>query len=227
MFKNRKDAGLQLASKIKKCTVGKRDQKQMMVVALPRGGVPVAREIAEKLQTDLTILVAKKIAAPFQKELALGAVTSSGVTVLNEELRVSVDGIDRYVAIERKPVMDAAVELEKRWRSEAGIADRNNIKNKAVVLVDDGVATGMTTLAALRCLAASGARELILATPVIAKSAWKLLHPECTEIISLKNPKDFNAVSDFYEDFHQVEDDEMICCLKDLHSFALDKVESA
>lgn len=227
MFKNRKDAGLQLASKIMKSAIGKRDLNQIMVVALPRGGVPVATEIAEKFETDLTILVSKKIAAPFQKELALGAVTSSGVTVLNEELRVSVDGIDRYVAIERRPVMESAIELEKRWRSEAGIADRCNIKNKVVILVDDGVATGMTTLAALRCLGAYGARELILATPVIAKSAWNLLQPECAEIISLKNPGDFNAVSDFYEDFHQVEDDEMIGCLKEFRSFALDKVESA
>lgn len=226
MFKNRKVAGVQLASKLKRIVDEKRERGPLMVVALPRGGVPVAREIAEALDADLTILVAKKIAAPFQSELALGAVTASGVTVMNEELRYAVDGIDRYVAIERRPVLEAALELEKRWRSEAGIADRYNIKNKSVVLVDDGVATGMTTLAALRCLGASGARELILATPVIAKRALNLLKPECVEIVALKTPKDFNAVSDFYEDFHQVEEDEMICCLKEFRRLALDKVET-
>ena len=216
MFKNREQAGQLLGQKVQEIMSALPDfqPERTVVVALPRGGVPVAKAVSAALRCQLTILVSKKIGAPFQPELAIGAVTSSGEVVLNDRLGFVLKGMKPYVDAQRKRLMRETKILEKHWLEAAGLSDSLSLKGKRTVLVDDGVATGMTTLAAIRSLKAAGATEVILATPVIPEEASDRLGKELNRIIALETPGDFLAIGQFYDDFHQVEDQEVIDVLK-------------
>ncbi|MBY0357924.1 MAG: hypothetical protein K2W82_07970 [Candidatus Obscuribacterales bacterium] len=213
MFRDRLHAGNLLGEALKKILTQNGNDLDTVIIALPRGGVPVARQIAENLSAPLSILVSKKIGAPYQPELALGAVSSTGVVVLNETLGIINDQVHPYIKTESNRLIDDTKTLQKRWLDQAGLSENQDLKNKQVILVDDGVATGMTTLAALRSLKELGALRTILATPIIASDARKRLENECDLIVGLENPNDFEAVGQFYMDFHQVDDTEMIKAL--------------
>lgn len=211
MFKDREHAGKLLAAKVGEL-IKKKEHVPTLVIGLPRGGVPVAKEVASELHAELSILVSKKIGAPFQPEFAIGAVTSAGVVALNEE--VYFEGIEPYIESERLRLKDVTKQLEKHWFDAAGLEDGKKIKGKRVVLVDDGIATGMTTLAAVRSVRSLGAKETIVATPVISIDAQAMLSKESIEVLALMMPFEFLSISCFYKDFHQVEDDEVIAALK-------------
>lgn len=216
MFSNRVHAGQLLASKVQ-ATLKDIDPDKMLptlVFALPRGGVPVACEVALVLNVPLSILVSKKIGAPSQPELAIGAVSSSGVVVINNELALETGASKRYIEDEKLRLTTLTIVKERRWLEASGLKQKPDVKGKRVVLVDDGVATGMTTLAAIRTMRSQGAAQIILATPLISAPTKRRLESECDLIVSLISPYGFAAIGQFYEDFRQVEDDEVITSLR-------------
>lgn len=217
MFKNRKEAGKLLGEELSKTLNGLAHYQWLsaIIVGLPRGGVIIAREIADELNAKLTILVSKKIGIPFQPELAIGAVSSTGVVVLNKQLGVLIEKLHIHIDAEIKRLAETTKALEQQWLKAAGIQEAANFKKRSVIVVDDGVATGMTTLAALRSIRSQEPTCLVLATPIISVDAHSRLTSECDYIVSLIMPNDFNAIGEFYEDFHQVEDDEVVKTLRD------------
>jgi len=215
MFSNRQQAGVLLAEK----TIdslgadGQINPNQIVVLALPRGGVPVALEIAFTLGCPLNVLASKKIGAPDQKELAVGAVTSSGVIVIDETLSGYLNISSDYIKKEKEYLINKTKQLEERWRLSAGLESQLSLDQKIVIVVDDGVATGMTAIAAARSLKSQGASKIIFATPVISAHAYNRLLQEYNQVIILEIPSDFGSVGQFYLDFHQVEDLEVVQAL--------------
>lgn len=190
------------------------DPSKVVVVALPRGGVPVAAQIASALGCPLDVIVSKKIGAPTQPELALGAVTADGVSVVNRELIEYLQVSKAYLDSEKQWLATRTKALEEYWRRASGLIDPLHVRDRLVILVDDGIATGMTVIAAVRSLRARGAGPLILAAPVMSSSSYELLERECDYIVTLAVPPEFSAVGQYYADFHQVEDQEVIACLQ-------------
>jgi len=223
MFSNRQEAGRRLGQLVAAQLAGMPEDKALPTIAvgLPRGGVPVGKEVATILQVPLTILVSKKIGAPFQPELALGAVSSRGVVILDKSLGDLVNRLDSYLQSQAAQLIEATKSREETWLRIAGI-QAPMFTGKRVIVIDDGIATGMTTLAALRSIASEHPARLILAVPVISRQAYYRLRPECDGIIAIEAPADLQAIGQFYEDFHQVEDDEMLSSLaaanKQVHS---------
>jgi len=213
MFANRQQAGTLLAQKtIDWLSAGDQvfQPDNMIVLALPRGGVPVALEIALALGCPLNVLASKKIGAPDQKELAVGAVTSNGVFVVDEALTRYLNISPEYISKERVYLINKTRQLEQCWRQSANIPTVLEIKDKVVIVVDDGVATGMTAIAAARCLTSQGASQIILATPVISAHAIERLLNEYNQVVALETPSEFSAVGHFYLDFRQVDDMEVV-----------------
>jgi putative phosphoribosyl transferase len=216
MFKNREEAGKQLAKAVQ-IGIARLPQEPgqgTIVVGLPRGGVPVAKEVAALLNVPLTILVSKKVGAPGQPELALGAVSSSGTASIYEELCATIPEIYSYLNREIPRMQELTKELESKWLHAAGLPKRSSFAGKRVIIVDDGIATGMTTSAAIAAVEAELPASVLVATPVVARNSRNRLLRECDTVISLLSPNEFWAVGQFYEDFHQVEDSEMIAALK-------------
>lgn len=215
VFTNRTQAGKVLASRVKQfvaaapSTPGVSD----IVVGLPRGGVPVAAEIAAELAAPLTILVAKKIGAPGQPEFAIGAVSASGLTMVSAAMQPYLQGLSEYIRNESMRLIARSKELETKWLQAAGLPCPD-FKNKRCIVVDDGIATGLTTWAAIETLRRAGAHSVIVAAPVMPASTKKQLEQSCDAVISALAPEDLVSVGSFYQDFHQVEDEEMLDCLR-------------
>lgn len=201
-FRNRQDAGQQLADRLSWLA----ESENLLVLGLPRGGVPVAREVAEVLSAELDVFVVRKIGTPGQPELALGAVASGGVRVLNrqitEALRVSQGKIDD---ITRE-------ELGKLERQEAqfrGGRPPAEVAGRDVIVVDDGLATGATMHAACRALRRREPRQVIVAVPTAPQDAIDRLTEVADHVISVLIPTDFAGVGAWYQDFSQVSDREV------------------
>jgi predicted phosphoribosyltransferase len=212
MFKTREHAGKLLAQKIElelKKNIPNLGN-DILVVGLPRGGVPVAKEIALMLNAPLTILASKKIGAPDQPELAIGAVSSSGVVVFNKELFPYILQMKKYVENKICELTNTTKQLEERLLKQAGLDVSQTYSGKIVIIVDDGVATGMTTEAALKSARKLGARYIVLATPVISPMTEKKLEQDFDLLITLLMPENFMSVGQFYEDFHQMDDLEVV-----------------
>lgn len=208
MFKNRSDAGKKLVEKLNEL-LAKGKPLKTVVVALPRGGVPVAVEIAKKLSYPITILVSKKIPAPFQPEFAVGAVSSSGVVVRNDDCGFDSEFLAKYIESQRERIRIQSQQSEFKWLAAVGIGKQIDFSNARVILVDDGVATGMTMLAAAKSVRLLGASETIVATPVLAHESRDLFQNQCDEIVAVKEPMEMGAVGLFYEDFEQLSDEEV------------------
>ncbi len=202
-FSNRRDAGQQLAAKL----TAYKDKPDVIVLGIPRGGVVVAAQVARALNVPLDIFITRKIGAPFNHELALGAVASDGTVVLDEplihELRVPRRLIERETEIQKREIR-RRLELFRKDRPALAL------ENKTVIVVDDGIATGSTIIAALRALRHSGPACLVLAVPVAPVQAVSQLRAECDELVLLDTPEPFMAVGFFYEDFEQVTDEEAV-----------------
>jgi putative phosphoribosyl transferase len=203
-FIDRDDAGRQLA----KALARYKDRKPI-VLALPRGGVPVAAKVAEALHAPLDLLLVRKIGVPFQPELAMGAVVdgASPLTVRNEEV-ISLAGISEH---EFSTVRDQQLaEIERRRKMYVGDRPHPELAAHMVIVVDDGIATGATTRAALEAVRLRKPSKLVLAVPVAPTDTLKKLAGEADEIVCLEDYEEFGAIGFFYSDFRQVSDDEVI-----------------
>ncbi|MBA3849774.1 MAG: phosphoribosyltransferase [Opitutus sp.] len=198
-FKDRKEAGRLLAMRLQ--TLAARDD--VVVLALPRGGVPVAHEVAAALRAPLDVMVVRKLGAPYDEELAVGALGPTGLRVLNhallEDLAVPPRALDQIVAQEQR-------ELERRERLYRHGRPALDLRGKIVLLVDDGIATGATMRVAVATAREAGARRIVVVAPVMAREAYFVLRPKADEVCTLQIPKEFRAVGEFYADFAQESD---------------------
>jgi predicted phosphoribosyltransferase len=203
LFRNRRDAGVRLAA-----ALDKYKERRPVVLALPRGGVPVAAEVASRLGAPLDLILVRKIGVPIQPELAMGAVADGGTpTVVRNEEVIRLTGVDEESF---KRAQDRELqEIERRRRSYLGDRPPLNIAGRLAIVVDDGVATGATTRAALRSVAARKPSALVLAIPVAPPSAAAMLRREVDELVCLETPEDFYAIGTYYDDFRQVSDDDV------------------
>ncbi|WP_267212163.1 phosphoribosyltransferase [Chelatococcus asaccharovorans] len=206
-FSDRKDAGRQLAAAL----AGYKGRNPV-VLALPRGGVPVAAEVAEALGAPLDLVLVRKIGLPWQPELAVGAVVdgTDPVIVRNEDVILSSGLSDATF----KSVCDAELaEIARRKTRYIGLRARAALAGKVVIVIDDGIATGATMKAALRAIRQHGPRELVLAVPVAPADTLSELAPEVDALVCLVTPEPFGAIGYFYRDFSQVDDDTVVSIL--------------
>lgn len=207
MFKNRNEAGKLLAKKL----AAYAKKKDVIVIGLPRGGVVLSYEIARALDVLMDVVVAKKLAMPGNPEAAIGAVTADGKLFLDRDaidsLKIEQDYIDNEIAQKKE-------EAERRQTLYRADRSQLTLKNKIVILVDDGVATGSTMRAAIESVNAQEPKELVLAIPVAPPEFVKTIAPTVDKIICLKTPEQFVAVGAFYKHFEQIEDDEVMRMLE-------------
>ena len=202
LFRNRVEAGKLLAVELVKYA----NRKDVIVLGLPRGGVPVAFEVAKRLNAPLDVFVVRKLGVPGHRELAMGAIATGGVRVLNEkvvqELGISRETIDAAAAEEHE-------ELKRRELAYRGHGASPEIRGQTVILVDDGIATGSTMRAAVLALRKQHPARLIVAVPTAAASSYDELKRQVDEMVALMAPADFYAVGQWYEDFSQTTDAEV------------------
>jgi putative phosphoribosyl transferase len=201
-FFNRTEAGQFLAENLSAYS----NRNDVLVLALPRGGVPVAAEVAKRLSAPLDVFVVRKLGLPDQPELAMGAIAAGGVRVLNrdvvESLGIPEIVIDAVVAAEQE-------ELARRERTYRDDRPAPDVHGKIVILVDDGVATGSTMLAAVAALRQLNADRIVVAAPVIAESTYYQIRRAADDVATVLVPKEFYGVGQWYEDFSQTTDGEV------------------
>jgi putative phosphoribosyl transferase len=201
-FHDRHHAGRKLAEELKKYA----DQPEVLVLGLPRGGVPVAYEVAHGLNAPLDIFLVRKLGLPGHEELAMGAIASGGMRVLNEQVlqmvKIDETTITRVAAEEQR-------ELERRERAYRGDRPLLNVRGRTVILVDDGLATGSTMRAAALALRKQDPARLIVAVPVAAAETCEEFRAEVDEVVCSLTPEPFHAVGLWYENFSQTTDDEV------------------
>ena len=208
MFPDRREAGRRLARRL-----GHLRSADPLVLALPRGGVPVGLEIATALEAPLDLVLVRKLGVPWQPELALGAVVDGAAphTVLNDSVvratRITPAEIEAIARSER-------AEIERRRRLWLSDRARAPVKGRSAILVDDGVATGASVRAALEALRLQAPKRIVVAMPVAPRDTARELERECDEAVFLLTPEDFFALGQFYEDFHQLTDDEVRALLQ-------------
>ena len=211
-FRNRKDAGRRLAERL----AGYRDES-LMVLALPRGGVPVGYEISHALDAPLDVFLARKLGAPGQPEFGIGAVAQGGVRVLNEHAVRTLGIPDDY--IERVAERETA-EIERRLKLLRDDRPEPEVRGRTAILVDDGLATGVTARAAIEALRQRSPQRLLLAVPVCAAQTAETIRSEVDELVCLEAPSDLMAIGLWYRDFEQVSDEEVIKLLENAWSAA-------
>ena len=201
-FRDRTDAGQQLAKRLSRFA----DRSDVVVLALPRGGVPVGYEVARALHAPLDVFLVRKLGLPGHEELAMGAIATGGVRVVNDEvvrrLGVPEAMIDEVAAEELK-------ELKRRERSYRADRSAPNVKDRTVILVDDGLATGSTMRAAVAALRLLHPAWIVVAVPVGAADTCATLAEEADEVVCVSMPEPFYAVGSWYEDFGQTSDEEV------------------
>lgn len=206
LFADRQEAGERLADKLLHFK-----GKNPLVLAVPRGGLTVAEPVLEKTGGDLDLIITRKIGAPYQPELAIGAVTGDGFVMLNEDILSRVSADKKYI---EKAVAKEVEEIKRRLKAYRGERPAPALDNRIVILIDDGVATGYTLLAALRSLQEKKPGRLVLAVPVGPPDTFKKLQQEVDELVYIEAPANFAAVGQFYRRFDQVSDAEVSTVLK-------------
>jgi putative phosphoribosyl transferase len=206
-FRDRTDAGRRLAEELKRRHLGKED---LVVLGLPRGGVPVAFEVAQSLGAPLDVIVVRKLGLPFQPELAMGAIGEGGVRILDHEvLRLAEVGEAELALLERRERAELERRASRYRRDRPPVA----LQGRTAVVVDDGIATGSTVWAACLVARARGAARVIVAAPVAAPSSITQLAGISDEVVRLEAPKPFYAVGEWYRDFSEASDDEVVALL--------------
>jgi len=209
VFSNREAAGRALARRLERYS-----GPNTLVLALPRGGLPVGREVAAALHAPLDILVVRKLGAPGQPELGIGAVVDGDhpQAIFNQEIVEELDVSDQYIQSEIERQLQ---EIKRREEAYRDGRRKIPVQGKTVIVVDDGIATGATVRAALRGVRRQKPGRLILAVPVAPPETIDALRGEADEVVCLETPEDFFAVGQFYRDFHQVSDEEVKSILRD------------
>lgn len=201
-FRNRMEAGQQLAKRLAKYA----NRPDVLVLALPRGGVPVGYEIAQALHAPLDVFIVRKLGVPGHEELAMGAIATGGVRVLNgevvESLRIPEEVIDAVAARELR-------ELERRERAYRDDRPAPDVQGRTVILVDDGIATGSTMRAAIEALRRLEAGRIVVAVPTAALSTVREMRPHLDDLVAVMTPADFLGVGQWYGDFSQTTDEEV------------------
>ena len=199
---DREQAGQLLGERLAKYA----DRDDVLILALPRGGVPIAREIAKRLRAPMDIFVVRKLGVPGFEELAMGAIAAGGAEYIDENvvesLEISKEAIDGVVLAER-------AEMARREAAYRGARGAIDVRGRVVILVDDGIATGSTVRVAIAALRRLGPARVIVATGVAPASTAKMLAAEADEFVALLTPVDFRAVGQFYENFPQLSDEDV------------------
>ena len=203
MFRDRKDAGIQLAEKLRHY----KDRELTVVLALPRGGVVTGVEVARYLNVPLDVLIVRKIGFPGQREFAIGAVSETDTVILNQSIISEYDVSNDYIQDE---IVKQKEEIARRVELYRGGKRIIEIEGRTVILVDDGVATGATVKAAIATLKKEKINRLVAAIPVAPPDSANELKELVDEFICLEIPWDFQAVGNFYDDFEQVTDTEVV-----------------
>lgn len=206
LFRDRHHAGVLLGKKLQRYA----DRQDVLVLGLARGGVPVAYEVANALKAPLDVFVVRKLGVPENEELALGAIASGGIRVLNEDivqfLHLTEATIEKISRAERE-------ELQKGEQLYRGDRPGPDVRNKVVILIDDGLATGATMRAAVQALRQLAPKEIVVAVPVAAASTCEEFSGEVDEIVCAATPEPFQGVGLWYDDFSQTSDEEVRDCL--------------
>jgi len=216
-FTDRFEAGRKLAAAL----AGYKD-RQPVILALPRGGVPVAAEVAAALSAPLDLILVRKIGVPYQPELAMGAVVDGGAPIIvrNEDV-IRLAGIDES---DFKAVCDSELaEIERRRQRYLGDRERVEVTGQTAIVIDDGVATGATTRAALRATRARNPKRLVLAVPVAPTDSLAALRGDADDVVCLEDHEFFGAIGLYYADFRQVSDEEVIQILARFQARKLEK----
>lgn len=201
-FRDRREAGRAVAEQL----MSYRDNDDVLVFGLARGGVPVAWEIARALHAPLDVFLVRKIGVPGWSELAMGALASGGGLVMNDDVVSSVRVTDEQV---REVIDSETAELARREHAYRGGRPMADPRGKVAILVDDGIATGASMLAAVRAVRGAGPKSIIVAVPVGPDSTCRELGQEADDVVCVTMPPGFEAVGQVYADFHQVGDDEV------------------
>ena len=206
-FADREEAGWMLVERLRGTAIEK-----PLVLAIPRGGVEIGAVLARGLGAELDVVLSRKLRAPHQPELALGAVSETGEVYLNHFASAMTDAGDAYVEAERKRQL---TEIERRRALVRAVRPQATIAGRTVIVTDDGIATGATMIAALHTVRAAGARTIIVAVPVAAPDRIDAIRPLCDRVVCLQEPEAFWAIGQFYRDFEQVEDERVLELLRD------------
>ncbi|HYM00637.1 MAG TPA: phosphoribosyltransferase [Blastocatellia bacterium] len=202
IFRDRAHAGALLAEKLGSYA----NRPDVIVLALPRGGVPVGFEVARAINAPLDVFIVRKLGVPFQPELAMGAIATGGIKVINndvvESLRITSEELDSVAERE-------LAELHRRERVYRGDRQAPVIEGKTIVLVDDGIATGTTMRAAIKALRKQNPARIVAAVAVGPRSTFEELKEEVDEVVSIRTPETFYAISPWYEEFSQTTDEEV------------------
>ena len=207
MFENRRAAGFELAKHLKDFK-----GEDVVILAVPRGGALVASAIREELGCRWDLIIPRKLGAPFNREIAIGAVTQDGTMLLDEEMILYLNVSREYIEREKKNQID---EINRRMKLYVGNRTPVPIKGKRVIVVDDGIATGFTIKAAIKSIQKAGASEIIIAVPVAPSDVVEDLLEVVDRVVCLESPYPFYAVGMFYEDFHETSDREVMDLFKE------------
>ncbi len=218
IFVDRAAAGVALARELQRWHL----QPPVIVLALPRGGLPTAYEVARALKVPLDVLLVRKVGMPGQPELAMGAIASGNIVVhepgIAAEFPQLAGAFERLAKAQRR-------ELERRERIYRKGSAAPELKGRTVILIDDGIATGCTMLAAVRAARLAGASTIIVATPIASREAKELIKPEADGMVILQTPEGLSAISEWYTRFEQIDDAE-VCRLLALHRKDRERLES-
>ena len=209
-LKDRKDAGLQLAERLSWLKNEKEDNNSVIVLAIPRGGVIVADEIAKSLNAMLDVVVPRKLGAPYNPELAIGAVMHDSSSYINEYVTNTLRIEQDYITSE---IDEQVKEIERRLALYRG-SSKYDLEGKTIVMVDDGIATGATMMVTILWIKKQKPKMMILAIPVAPKEVTRKLSEMVDRSVVLHTPLEFGAVGEFYEDFGQISDQEVIDTLR-------------
>ena len=207
-FKNREDAGNALAETL--APIVKKNNENALILGIPRGGVVLADIVAGKLGASFDIVIPRKLGAPGNEELAIGAVMADGTDYVNRYVVIALKVKQEYIDQEKEKQMAEIVRRQSKYR-KAGLS--YDIRGKDVVLVDDGVATGATAIAASRWIHKQQPRSLAIAAPVAPAQTVEALKHESNHVVVLASPAEFSAVGEFYEDFASVTDESVMAIM--------------